>query len=146
MKLKKEYTKEQVPQIAKEIIGFFSECSIFLFYGEVGAGKTTLINEIAKQIGVLQESSSPTFSLVNEYATSSGDTLYHMDLYRIKDLDEALVAGIDEYIYSGETCLIEWPQAIESLIFDEPCLAIEIRSVSPDLREIVVQGIEVEED
>jgi tRNA threonylcarbamoyladenosine biosynthesis protein TsaE len=141
---KLQYNLKETPNIAKEVISFFEEYAIVLFYGEVGAGKTTLINEVCRQLNNGIESSSPTFSIINEYDTKDG-VVYHMDLYRLKDLNEAIEIGIDEYIYSGNTCLIEWPQCIESLIFDEKCLAIEITTPSNDIREITFSDIVVED-
>jgi tRNA threonylcarbamoyladenosine biosynthesis protein TsaE len=138
------YKLDQLPAIAAKVIEYFDEYAILLFYGEVGAGKTTLINEITRQLNNDIASSSPTFSIVNEYNTKDG-LLYHMDLYRLKDLNEAIEIGIDEYIYSGNTCLIEWPQCIESLIFDEKCLAIEILAPEPDSRTISFSDISVED-
>jgi tRNA threonylcarbamoyladenosine biosynthesis protein TsaE len=145
MILNRQYKLSELPSIAKEIIKAFDSYSIILFYGEVGAGKTSLINEITKQLGVNQPASSPTFSIVNEYITKAGEEIFHMDLYRLKSMDEALEIGLDEYIYSGGTCLIEWPQIIEGLIFDEKCLAIEIIATNPDMREIIISDVITED-
>ena len=81
----------------------------------MGAGKTTLIKELAKELGVKSTSSSPTFSLVNEYETHTNDVLYHFDLYRINDELEAYDMGIDEYFYSDKWCFIEWPEKFRIL-------------------------------
>jgi tRNA threonylcarbamoyladenosine biosynthesis protein TsaE len=140
----KNYTLHEIPLIAKEVISKFKDYSLITFYGEVGAGKTTLIKEICKQLGIKQESSSPTFSVVNEYETKS-EIIYHIDLYRLKSMDEALEIGIDEYIYSGNTCLIEWPQCIEGLIFDEKVLCVEIETISPESRTIAFSELSVED-
>jgi tRNA threonylcarbamoyladenosine biosynthesis protein TsaE len=82
----------------------------------MGAGKTTLIKAIARQLGVTNMTSSPTFSLVNEYETADGRILYHFDLYRLNSEEEAYDMGIDEYFYSGNLCLIEWPEKTPNLI------------------------------
>jgi len=82
----------------------------------MGVGKTSLIKEICKQLGVLDTISSPTFSLVNEYQTKSNEKVYHFDFYRIEDEEEALDMGIDDYFYNNEWCLIEWPENIENLL------------------------------
>ncbi len=140
----KSYSLKEIPSIAKAVIDQLQFFSLIAFYGEVGAGKTTLIKEICTQLKVKQASSSPTFSVVNEYETSTG-TIYHIDLYRMKNLDEALEIGIDEYIYSGNTCFIEWPQCIEGLIFDEKVLCVEIDIVSPAERTIRFSELAVEE-
>lgn len=91
---------------------------VILFYGEMGAGKTTLIKEIARSLGVEGATSSPTFSLVNEYHINESERLYHFDMYRLKSESEAYDMGMDEYLYSGDWCLIEWPEQIPNLIPD----------------------------
>ncbi|SDS04578.1 tRNA threonylcarbamoyladenosine biosynthesis protein TsaE [Polaribacter sp. KT25b] len=87
-----------------------------MFYGQMGVGKTTLIKEICKQLGVLNSISSPTFSLVNEYQTSKKDKVFHFDFYRITDEEEALDMEIEEYLYNNDWCLIECPENIENLL------------------------------
>lgn len=89
---------------------------IILFHAGMGVGKTTFIKAIARQLGVRDMTSSPTFSLVNEYEAANGDTLYHFDLYRLNSEEEAYDMGIDEYFYSGNVCLIEWPEKTPNLI------------------------------
>jgi len=90
--------------------------NIILLHGTMGAGKTTFIKALARQLGVKEMTSSPTFSLVNEYETGDGQTLYHFDLYRLNSEEEAYDMGIDEYFYSGSLCLIEWPEKTPNLI------------------------------
>jgi len=109
------YTLQELPETAKEILQF-SKHKIFLFYGEMGVGKTTLIKEITKQLTVVDTVSSPTFSLVNEYRTRNNEKVYHFDFYRIDTEDEALDMGIEEYFYSNCLCLIEWPNKVENLL------------------------------
>ncbi len=89
---------------------------VILFNGEMGAGKTTLIKQLCKTLGVSDATSSPTFSLVNEYQTTNNQTVYHFDFYRIKNETEALDMGIDDYLYSGNWCFIEWSEKIPNLI------------------------------
>ena len=113
--MKKNYTIEELPQIAKDVIAN-SEHKIILFYGEMGVGKTTLIKEIVKQLGVLDNVSSPTFSLVNEYHSTNNDKVFHFDFYRIDHEEEALDMGIEEYFYSNSWCLVEWPNKVENLL------------------------------
>ncbi|HLV23632.1 MAG TPA: tRNA (adenosine(37)-N6)-threonylcarbamoyltransferase complex ATPase subunit type 1 TsaE [Moheibacter sp.] len=105
---------QELPQLATEIISKFQH-KIILFEGEMGAGKTTLIKEIIAQMGSQDETSSPTFSIVNEYETEMGK-VFHFDLYRIKSEMEAYDFGIEEYLGSGNYCFIEWPERIENLI------------------------------
>jgi tRNA threonylcarbamoyladenosine biosynthesis protein TsaE len=90
--------------------------NIILLHGSMGAGKTTFIKALARRLGVTEMTGSPTFSLVNEYETEDGRILYHFDLYRINSEEEAYDMGIDEYFYSGNLCLIEWPEKTPSLI------------------------------
>ncbi|WMJ74892.1 tRNA (adenosine(37)-N6)-threonylcarbamoyltransferase complex ATPase subunit type 1 TsaE [Cytophagaceae bacterium ABcell3] len=109
---------DKLSETAKELITYAEGKNIWLFEGEMAAGKTTFIKAICKVKGVTDNVTSPTFSLVNEYQTKEGDTIYHFDFYRIKDESEALDIGCEEYFYSGNLCLIEWPSMIPSLIPD----------------------------
>lgn len=111
----KKYTLHQLDQIAKEVLQF-SKHKVLLFYGEMGVGKTTLIKEIVKQLGVTDTVSSPTFSLVNEYHTPDGSKVFHFDFYRIEKEEEAMDMGIEEYFYSNSMCLVEWPNKVENLL------------------------------
>ena len=89
---------------------------ILLFNGSMGVGKTTLIKSLAKKLGVIESTTSPTFSLVNEYQIANNQYIYHFDVYRLKNEMEAMDMGIDEYLYSGNWCFIEWPENIPNLI------------------------------
>lgn len=120
--MNKNYSLENLPVIASEIITSAKNRTL-LFYGEMGVGKTTLIKEICNQLGVLDNISSPTFSLVNEYKTTKEETVFHFDFYRITDEEEALDMGIEEYLYNNDWCLIEWPQNVENLL---PLESVEI--------------------
>lgn len=106
----------EVPRVAKHILDYSKGKHIFCFYGELGAGKTTLIKEMCKQLGMSDAGSSPTFSLVNEYITHTKKILYHFDLYRLKSETEIYDIGYEDYIYSGNYCFIEWPENIEHLL------------------------------
>ena len=120
--MKKNYTLKQLPQIAQQIIDVSSKKTL-LFYGSMGVGKTTLIKEIVKQLGVDDVVSSPTFSLVNEYQSRNGETIYHFDFYRIHSEEEALDIGIEDYFYNNDWCFIEWPEKVKNLL---PLNAVEI--------------------
>lgn len=109
------FSLEEIDSAAKEIL-LHNVKKTMLFHAGMGVGKTTLIKAIARQLGVTSMTSSPTFSLVNEYETESGDTLYHFDLYRLNSETEAYDMGLDEYFYSGNLCLIEWPEKTPNLI------------------------------
>jgi tRNA threonylcarbamoyladenosine biosynthesis protein TsaE len=105
----------ELTNVAREILSQ-SKSKILLFYGEMGAGKTTLIKEICSLLDIEDKISSPTFSLVNEYKSRQGESVYHFDFYRIEDEEEAMDIGFEEYIDSEKWCLIEWPQNIENLL------------------------------
>jgi len=90
--------------------------NIFLFYGEMGSGKTTLIQSLCRNIGVFDKVLSPTFSIINEYQIKNKSLLYHFDFYRIKTIDELVEIGFNEYVYSNKICFIEWPQIAMKLI------------------------------
>lgn len=108
------YTQNEIPEVAEQILTA-SASNIFLLYGEMGVGKTTLIKEIVKQLGVLELSGSPSFSIVNEYETENG-VVYHFDFYRIKSIEEAYDIGLEDYFYSGNYIFIEWPEKINELL------------------------------
>ena len=110
---------EQLPKIAKEILEYSSPHKKFLFYAEMGVGKTTLIKELSLQLGVTDVVSSPTFSIVNEYISSSDGKIYHFDFYRLKGEKEAFDMGYEEYFFGDDYCFIEWPEKIPNLIEDD---------------------------
>ena len=105
--------------LAKELMAFAEGRKIWLFVGEMGAGKTTLIKSIGRVLGVDDTIHSPTFGIVNEYKSRQSEKVYHFDFYRIKNEAEAYDIGTEDYFYSGNYCLIEWPEKIPSLIPDE---------------------------
>ena len=109
------FSLDQIDQVAQQVLAQNLK-NIILFHGTMGTGKTTFIKAIARQLGVNEMTSSPTFSLVNEYTTNDDKTLYHFDLYRLNSEEEAYDMGIDEYFYSGSLCLIEWPEKTPNLI------------------------------
>ena len=113
--MKRTYQLSELSETAKWIL---HNCNsrVLLFYGPMGSGKTTLIKEISKQLGVDDVTSSPTFSLVNEYRSTSEETLYHFDFYRINSEEEAYDMGIEEYFDSQAWCFIEWPDKVENLL------------------------------
>lgn len=109
-------SQDELPQVAKAVIEALGRRTVVAFRGEMGAGKTTLIREIVAQLGATDTVTSPTFALVNQYRGSHNRTIYHFDFYRINDIREAYDLGYEEYFYSGEICLVEWPEKIESLL------------------------------
>ena len=106
----------ELDAVAKEILEFIKEQNIVAIEGKMGAGKTTLIKSICKELGVHETVSSPTFSLVNEYTDAEGESVFHFDFYRIKKLEEVYDIGYEEYFYSGHFCFIEWPEMITELL------------------------------
>lgn len=110
---------EEAPKAAKKLRKLAEGVNVWLFYGEMGVGKTTLIKAICKDWQVTDTVSSPTFGLVNEYQNSKGQIFYHFDFYRIKDEEEAWDIGTEDYFYSGNYCFVEWPERIEGLLPEE---------------------------
>ena len=128
-----------LPDATLQIINFAENQRIFLFYGEMGAGKTTLIKSLCEQLGVEGAVTSPTFSIVNEYAGSAA-IIYHFDFYRLKSQNEALDMGYEEYFYSGAYCFVEWPEKIADLL-PEHYLRINIKASGTSKREIIAQHV-----
>ncbi|MFH6942472.1 tRNA (adenosine(37)-N6)-threonylcarbamoyltransferase complex ATPase subunit type 1 TsaE [Flavobacterium sp. FlaQc-50] len=112
------FSVEQLKEVAEQILAQNLK-KIILFNGEMGVGKTTLIKQLCKTLGVEDATSSPTFSLVNEYDTVDNKIVYHFDFYRLNKETEALDMGVDDYLYSGNWCFIEWSEKIASLIPEE---------------------------
>ena len=118
---------ESLPSVAKSFLTDFSSSRIFAFHGELGAGKTTFIKALSEQLGVKENMSSPSFSLVNEYHDSKGNPVYHFDLYRLKSPEEAFDIGMEEYLYSGNYCFVEWPERAEGIL---PAETVHVRIVA----------------
>lgn len=135
--MNKNYSLEDLNSIAKDIIAHIQQHKVVLFYGEMGVGKTTLIKELCKVLGVKDVAHSPTFSLVNEYQTVKGETIYHFDFYRIENEDEAYDIGIEDYFYSNNWCFIEWPSTIKNLL-PLDAVAIHISLLENNERKIQV--------
>ena len=116
----------EIDTVAASVLAAVKPHKIILLKGEMGAGKTTLIKAICHQLGVENNVSSPTFSIVNEYVTNKGEPVFHFDFYRIKNIREAYDMGYEEYFFSGNYCLIEWPEMIKELInFDAAIVQVE---------------------
>ncbi|MBP6976689.1 MAG: tRNA (adenosine(37)-N6)-threonylcarbamoyltransferase complex ATPase subunit type 1 TsaE [Bacteroidales bacterium] len=116
---------EDLDHVSLELLYRYPDQRVFGFYGQLGAGKTALIKNLCKQLGVVDLVSSPTFSIINEYRTRDGEPVYHMDFYRLTSHRELLDIGAEEYFYSGFYCLIEWPEKFEELLPDN-CVYIKI--------------------
>ncbi|RSK38702.1 tRNA (adenosine(37)-N6)-threonylcarbamoyltransferase complex ATPase subunit type 1 TsaE [Mangrovimonas spongiae] len=122
------YTISDVEDIASQVLTHLKTRTI-LIYGEMGAGKTTFIKALVKRIGSQDEVSSPTYSIVNEYKCN-GEKIFHFDLYRINNIDEAYDFGIEDYIYSDHWKIIEWPELIEQLVSDYDTVAIKFNNIN----------------
>ncbi len=127
----------QLDKVARTIIESLEGRSVVLLRGEMGAGKTTLVSAIAEYLGSDDSVSSPTFAIVNEYLTDEEQRVYHFDMYRIEKLEEALDFGVEEYLSSGELCLIEWPEKIEELL-PEDAMEVKIEVTSPTHRVFTI--------
>lgn len=128
------YTEADLGLVAKQLVNNFQHLKVWCFEAEMGAGKTTLIKKICEQLGVMDEMSSPTFSIVNEYQID-GKELYHFDFYRLKDLNEAYDIGVEDYLFSGNICFLEWPEIISPLL-PEQYLKININLVGDNTRSL----------
>ena len=107
---------EQLPEVARKLLGEYPEERFFAFFGKMGVGKTTLIKELCAALGVKDNVCSPTFAIVNEYSDREGEPVYHFDFYRLKSVAEAYDIGYEEYFYSGCYCFTEWTEKIEELL------------------------------
>jgi tRNA threonylcarbamoyladenosine biosynthesis protein TsaE len=104
---------------AKEFVAAMGDRTVFAFYGKMGAGKTTFIKAVCEELGVEDVINSPTFAIVNEYVDGKGNPVYHFDFYRIKNMQEVMDMGYEDYVYSGNVCFMEWPELIENLLPDD---------------------------
>ena len=110
---------EEIAVAAKEFVAAMGDRKVFAFYGKMGAGKTTFIKAVCEELGVEDVINSPTFAIVNEYVDGQGEPVYHFDFYRIKNLQEVMDLGYEDYVYSGHVCFMEWPELIENLLPDD---------------------------
>ncbi len=128
----------EIQKTAVNFLQSFPNEKIFAFQGELGAGKTTFIKALCKQLGVEDSMSSPSFSLVNEYKSKNGNPIYHFDLYRLKSAQEAFDIGMEEYLYSGNYCFVEWPERAKGILPDET-VHVSMRELKGS-REITVDS------
>jgi tRNA threonylcarbamoyladenosine biosynthesis protein TsaE len=133
------HSTSDLPEISSTIINFGGDQKIFLFYGDMGAGKTTLIKSLCADLGTRENITSPTFSIVNEYK-ADGTMIYHFDFYRLKNQNEALDLGYEEYFYSGNYCFIEWPEKIAGLL-PPHYIRIDIQVLDNDERLLTCEKI-----
>ena len=130
-----KFTLNNITEAAQQLLSLAGARRVLAFHGEMGAGKTTFIHALCQAMGVKDPVTSPTFSIINQYNTADGKIVYHMDLYRLKDADEAINAGIEDCLFSGNICLVEWPEKAPS-IFPDDTLHLYINLVNNDTRQI----------
>lgn len=128
-----DFSLAEIEVVAKAFWEQNRNNKIFCFYGEMGAGKTTFIQAMCRVAGVKSNMSSPTFSIINEYSNAENETIYHMDLYRLKDEEEAIAAGVENSLYSNAISLVEWPQIIENIL-PEKHLRLSLTSIAKNRR------------
>ena len=124
-----------LPEAASKLLEALGDRHVVAFFGDMGAGKTTLIKAICDKLEVTDATSSPSFGLINEYSSDDGLTVYHFDFYRIRNLEEVYDLGYEEYLYSGHYCFMEWPEKIESLL-PENTARVYIRVDQNDARTV----------
>ena len=110
------FTLDAINTTAVDFLNTLEKSKVIAFHGEMGAGKTTFVHAVCNAMGVKDTVGSPTFSIINEYRAADGNIIYHMDLYRLKDEEEAISAGVEDALYSGNTCFVEWPEKIPGLL------------------------------
>jgi len=131
------FSLEGIDDAAKQFIKAAKWFRVIAFHGEMGAGKTTFIHSICEGLGVKDIVSSPTFSIINEYRTSTGEPLFHLDLYRIKDEAEAIIAGVEDCLHSGHCCLVEWPDRAPG-IFPGNTLHVYLQATGANARKLQI--------
>jgi tRNA threonylcarbamoyladenosine biosynthesis protein TsaE len=132
-----EYSIQDIRQVARECIKFANGRKVMAFHGEMGSGKTTLIHAICEEKNVTSAVTSPTFALVNEY-NAPGGSIFHIDLYRLDDEQDAVRAGVEDCLYSGKLCLVEWPEKAPT-IFPEDTVHLFIELLNHDSRRLNIQ-------
>jgi tRNA threonylcarbamoyladenosine biosynthesis protein TsaE len=128
---------QDIDRVARELLAAHGDKKVWALEGGMGAGKTTLVHALCSALGVMDVVSSPTFPVINEYRAADGETVYHIDLYRLKDEDEAVNTGVEDCLYSGCRCFVEWPGRAEGL-FDGETLRLSLETVGGDRRKLTV--------
>jgi tRNA threonylcarbamoyladenosine biosynthesis protein TsaE len=141
--MNRTYCLDEIVDLAKTLSGFSSISKVMTFEGDLGAGKTTLISAMCKGLGVKDVVGSPTFSIINEYQFEEDGKewpIYHIDLYRLEDEEEAQQAGVEACLYSGHLCFVEWPQKVPSVLPEEIVL-VQLTTEDDKMRRIRVQSV-----
>ncbi len=133
--MEENFTLEQAAVVAKKMLEYYPERRVFAFSGQMGAGKTTFIQTVCKLLCVQDTMSSPTFSLINQYTAAGDKPVYHIDLYRLKDEEEALQAGVEDCLFSGAYCFVEWPERATGL-FPDDAVQVLLTVVNDNTRKL----------
>ena len=130
---------EQLPAAADKVVETMGDATVYAFYGDMGAGKTTFINALSRRLGVEDDvTNSPSFAIINEYRSdTTAELIYHFDLYRLEDIDEALEIGVEDYFDSGALCFLEWPERIADILPDDT-VRVDIRVNDDNSRDIII--------
>jgi len=131
-------TKENIHSVAKELSQQLKQYNVWAFNAPMGSGKTTFIHALCDVMGVTDAVGSPTFSIINQYQSAEGKTIYHLDLYRIKDEEEAIQAGVEDVLYSSDLCLVEWPDKAQGL-FPDNTVYLSIAIIDANTRRITAK-------
>ena len=131
------FTLDKIQEAAKKFIDATAGYSVFAIQGEMGAGKTTFVHAVCEAAGVKDNIASPTFSIINHYSTLKGQIIYHIDLYRLKDAEEAIQAGVEDCLYSGDWCFVEWPQKAPG-IFPDNAVQVSITVIDMNTRKLKI--------
>lgn len=136
-------TLADLPQAARQFVEVMGDQTVYAFYGQMGAGKTTFINALTRALGVEDDvANSPSFAIINEYRSdTTAELIYHFDLYRLDSLDEAMDIGVEDYFDSGALCLLEWPERIEPMLPDDT-VRVSITVNDDDSRDITIDGLD----
>lgn len=138
-----QFSLDNINSVAKEFRQAMNEKKVFAFHGQMGAGKTTFIHALCDELGVKDVVGSPTFSIINEYeydCSGTGKALFHMDLYRVKDEEEAIRAGIEDALLSGCICLVEWPEKAPG-IFPDDTVQVHLELIDSQTRRLKIADI-----
>ena len=131
------FTLDKIAEAAEKFATATGNYKVFALHGEMGAGKTTFVHAVCEVAGVKENISSPTFSIINQYTTAQGQLIYHIDLYRLKNEEEAIQAGVEDCLYSGNTCFVEWPDKAPG-IFPDNTLHISITAIDRNTRKLKI--------
>ena len=131
-----DFSLKNLPKAIEDFAFGKKNTSVIAFEGEMGAGKTTFIGALCKHLGVVDVTSSPTYGIINHYKTGAGDSIYHLDLYRLKDEEEAIAAGVEDVLYSNALCLIEWPNVAAGLL-PENTLFVKLSILENGMRRLI---------